>query len=175
MWNLEWRHFYQHMHPCAKWCFSCFRTNTCQAICERHSTPKLRDPVQQRLCVPIVLTDPTKSQRPASCFTTRAKLPQHKFKGRVVFLGVRSPSALASPNNAPPASALIMALQKCASPELPPLILFRINSATCIPHTDLVRALHRSLFLCSRKPLTPSSSSGVSPNNPLPPGVACLE
>ena len=103
------------MPTCAtKWCFSHSGTNARQAICERHSTPKLRDPVQ-RLCAPTVLTDPTKSQRPASCFTTRAKSHQHEYKGHVVLLGVRSPSALASPKSATP-FLFNHGSPKCASP-----------------------------------------------------------
>ena len=66
--------------------FSGRGTNVYQAICERHSTPRLRDPVQL-LCALIVLTDPTKSQMPASCFTTRAKSTQHKCKDRAVLFG----------------------------------------------------------------------------------------
>ena len=69
-----------------KWRFSYSETNARQAICERHSAPKLRDAVQ-RLCAPIVLTDPTKSQRPAYCFTMRSKFSQHKYKDCAVFLG----------------------------------------------------------------------------------------
>ena len=77
---------------------------------------KAQSPSVMALCAPIVLTDPTKSKRPASYFTTRVKSPQHKFNGRVVLLGVRSPSALASLNNAPRASTLIMALHKMHKP-----------------------------------------------------------
>ena len=46
---------------------------------------------------------------------------------------MRSPSALVSPNNAPRASALITALQKCTSPELTPLTLFR--NQLCLVHS----------------------------------------
>ena len=67
-------------------CFSHRGTNAHQAIHERHSTPRLRDKVQ-RLRAPIVLTDPTKSLRPTSCFTMQAKSTQHGHKHCAVVLG----------------------------------------------------------------------------------------
>ena len=53
---------------------------------------------------PFVLINPTGSKRPASYFATRTKPPQHGFNGHVVLFGVRSISALTSPNHAPCAS-----------------------------------------------------------------------
>ena len=110
-----------------KWHFSHSRTNARQAIHERHSTPKLKDPVQ-RLRVPIVLTDPlwhsrgsesvshdsTKRQRPASYFTRALTLSNHFW------------------------------------------LSSKINSASCVPHTDLVCELCQSLIRFSTIPPTPS-------------------
>ena len=76
---------------------------------------KAQSPSVTASCTPIVLTDPTKSKRSASCFTTRAKSPHHDFNGHVILLGMRSSSALTSPDDAPRASALITVLHKCAS------------------------------------------------------------
>ena len=110
MWNLGLRRFYSHVQTHAtKWRFSHSATNARQSIHERHSTPKLRAPVQ-RLHAPIILTDPTKSQRSPSCFTTRAKSPQHEYKGSVVVLGMWSPSALTSDSASASASCMRSAL-----------------------------------------------------------------
>ena len=119
--ELKSRRSYSHVQTRTKWRFSRSWTNARQAICERHSTPKLRAPVE-RLRVPIVLTDPNKSQRSVSCFTRQAKSPNYEFNGRVILLGVRSPSALTSDSasalcvcSALLLSYLVRSLPQCAS------------------------------------------------------------
>jgi len=93
--------------------FSRSGTNTGQAICERHSTPRLR--AQCNASQAIVLTGPTKSQRPASCFTTRAKSPQHKCKDHAILLITCAHPQLLPLQIAPRTYALITALHKCTS------------------------------------------------------------
>ena len=60
-WNLESRPLHQH-----------FSRQSMGGTPHQGSEPSVT-----ASCAPIVLTDSTKSQRPVSCLTTRAKLPQH--------------------------------------------------------------------------------------------------
>ena len=135
--------------------FSQSRTNVSQALRERHSTSRLRRVAT--LCVDCPL-------RPAMTYTRLevhfSRLNQEPRASVLLHscvhpelpppltcalslspLKMRQLTESDASQNVPHASALITALQKCAGPELPLLILFRINSASCVLHTDLVCAL----------------------------------
>ena len=119
------------------------RTNLSQALRERHSTLRLRAPVQ------LLMTYTRLEVR----FSRLSQEPKASVLLR----------ACAHPELPPPLT--------CALPELPPLILFRMNSASCVPHTDLVHAFCRSLVLSSGKsPTMRNQPSSQSRLYLLPPG-----
>ena len=69
--NLESRCFHQHVQTCTKWrliaSLEAGQMHARQSTC---GTPHQGSETQCSGFVSIVLTDPTKTQKPASCFTT---------------------------------------------------------------------------------------------------------
>ena len=119
-------------------------TNICQAIRERHSTPRLGE-TMQLLCVSIVLTDPLFDIHEARgpFFMT-----QPRAKGQRL-ASPREPNRLSMNTRIVPPSPCIkgkLAVNPCSYRLSPRYVLSRPHASftpysTVPPHTDIVRAL----------------------------------